>query len=82
MPAQASPTQPDKLGALGLSDIWGASSDDLYGVGAAGTIAHRGKGMPGVEASGVTSKLYGVWGDGAGTVIAVGGDGTVLRREP
>lgn len=70
------------LGSAGLSDIWGASSDDLYGVGAAGIIVHRGKGTPGVEASGVTSYLNGVWGDGAGTVFAVGGDGTVLRREP
>src|SRR6185436_1985100 len=32
------------------------------------------------EDSGTDADLYGVWGDGAGVVVAVGTRGTILRR--
>lgn len=70
------------LGSTGLVALWGASSKDLYGVGAQGTIVHRHDGTPGIEASGVTAFLSGVWGDGKGTVFAAGSEGAVLRRGP
>lgn len=66
-----------------LLDFWAAATGEAFAVGTAGTIVRR---LPGqtwhVEASNTASRLNAVWGDAAnGTVIAVGANGMILRRE-
>ncbi|MCX5748579.1 MAG: hypothetical protein NT062_39525, partial [Proteobacteria bacterium] len=72
--------------------LWGASPTDLYAVGSLGAgngfVWHydgttwSDVALPETlpqDAQGNTAGLFKVWGDGAGTVWVVGGNGTVLR---
>jgi hypothetical protein len=68
--------------ALGrsLNKVWGASADDVYAVGEAGTIWHRKGGTWSLEANPATSNLLTVYGCSATEVYAVGGQ-DVLRSD-
>ena len=57
---------------LSLSKVWGSSSDDIYFVGRAGSIAHyNGSTWTKIE-SGTTVDLLDVWGNTDGTVWTCG----------
>ena len=64
-----------------LYGVWGRSSLDVFAVGDRGTILHFNGGTWTAQASGTVHDLRGVWGDGK-QVLAVGKDGTILRRCP
>jgi hypothetical protein len=74
--------------ALGrsLNKVWGASADDLYAVGEAGTVWHRKAGAWALEATPATSHLLTVFGCSPTDVYAVGGqdvlhsDGTTWTK--
>ncbi len=70
--------QPTKNALYG---IWGRGSLDVYAVGDRGTIVHYYQGSWKAEASGTVHDLRGVFGD-AKEVLAVGKDGTILRKCP
>ncbi len=64
-----------------LEDVWGSSPDDVWAVGAGGTIRH-GTGTASVWSavpSPTTANLHAVWGSGPSDVWAVGNDGAVLH---
>jgi len=63
-----------------INKVWGASADDVYAVGEAGTIWHRKGGAWSLEASPATSNLLTVHGCSAAEVYAVGGQ-DVLRSD-
>lgn len=63
-----------------LLAVWGSGADDLYAVGARGTILHStGHGTWSTESADTLATLRGVWGRGAGDVYAVGDQGVVLH---
>ena len=65
-----------------LEGLWGFGADDVWAVGAQGTIRHwKGDGSEAWEIvpSPVTVNLHGVWGARADDVWAVGDDGVVLH---
>jgi Chitobiase/beta-hexosaminidase C-terminal domain len=64
-----------------LFGIWAnPTTDDVWAVGAGGTILHRTGAGWSSEASPTTGDLYGVWGTSALDVFAVGIGGTILHR--
>jgi hypothetical protein len=69
------------LGAYGLSDVWGSSSNDVFAVGESGTILHYDGNSWNVMSSGTTDDLYGVWGSSWDDVFAVGESGTILHYD-
>jgi photosystem II stability/assembly factor-like uncharacterized protein len=63
-----------------LTGVWGSGKNDVYVVGAAGTILHTADGKTWQPLDAKTSEnLQGVWGSGAKRVFIVGSNGTVLR---
>lgn len=75
-----------KTGGQNLNGIWGSSANDIFAVGAGGTILHCNNGTGGAAAwtamtSGTTEALYGVWGTAANDVYAVGASGTILHYD-
>jgi hypothetical protein len=62
-----------------LFGVWSAASDDVWAVGAAGTILHY-SGTWSIEPSPTTMALRSVWTAGRGWTWAVGEAGTILRR--
>lgn len=72
--ALASPATSD------LYAIWGSGDQDVYAVGASGTILHRGADDSwSVEKAPTSVALYGVWGSGPGDVYLAGDKGTLLH---
>jgi len=62
-----------------LYAVWGTSYDNVYAVGAAGTIIHYdGSAWTKLSVSGVSATLYGIWGSAANNIYAVG-PGTVAH---
>jgi hypothetical protein len=61
-----------------LDAVWGAAADDVWAVGAAGTILHWNGAAWSPSASGTTTELEDVWGSGPADVWAVGA-GVVLH---
>jgi hypothetical protein len=64
---------------LPLYDLWGASRDDVWAVGAAGTIVHWDGRAWSAVASPTQVELRGIWGSAANDVWAVGAAGAILR---
>ena len=64
-----------------LYDIWGTASDNIFAVGANGTILHF-DGDEWTQMSSPTSEfLMGVWGSSADDIWAVGFYGITLHRQ-
>jgi hypothetical protein len=73
-----------------LSDVWGADANNVWAVGASGTI-QKWNGTAwaaqpkwnwtawAVQSSGILNDLYGVWGTDANNVWAVGTSGAILK---
>lgn len=57
-----------------LNGVWGAAADDVWAVGAQGTILHFDGVTWSSVPSGTTSHLHAVWGSGPDDVWAVGGE--------
>lgn len=67
-----------------LHGVWGTAANDVYVVGAGGTVLRYDGAKLSPMASGTQTTLRGVWGSGASAVYAVGGDkqdGVVLRHD-
>jgi hypothetical protein len=64
-----------------LNALWGTAADNIWVVGANGTILHRSAAGWAVMESGTTSTLGGVWGSGPADVYAVGGEGTIVHYD-
>ena len=62
-----------------LYGIWGSAADDIWAVGAGGTILHWTKERWTSEPSPVSTDLKSVWGSGAADIWAVGSGGTILH---
>ncbi|HEX8951368.1 MAG TPA: hypothetical protein VF945_05960 [Polyangia bacterium] len=63
-----------------LFGVWGPNTDDVWVVGAQGTIFHYAGGGCEVQTTGVPSVvLRGVWGRSANDVFVVGDGGTILH---
>jgi hypothetical protein len=62
-----------------LYSVWAADADDVFAVGAGGTILYRHGGTWMVMASGTTANLHAVWGASATDVWVAGSGGVVLR---
>jgi hypothetical protein len=72
---------PDASGTTrDLAGVWGASDDDVWAVGAGGTILHWDGAVWSPVPSGTTADLRGVWGIATRDVWAVGAGGTILHR--
>lgn len=57
--------------------VWGASSSDVFVVGADGTIRHFDGSTWSFQSSSTTNTLHGVWGTSSSDVFAVGTGGTI-----
>ncbi len=68
-----------------LRDVWGASADDVWAVGASGTLLHwRGSSwtlVPNGPDGGIPNELRGVWGSSAHDVWAVGAGGAIVHYD-
>jgi len=65
-----------------LSDVWASGPDDVWAVGAGGTILHwNGNSWTRVD-SGTTGNLTHVWGSGPRDIWVVGRGGIILRYQP
>ncbi len=65
----------------GLFDVWAAAADDIFAVGARGTVLHYdGSGWTRMPTH-CSQLLYGVWGLGPQQVWAVGSQGTILHYD-
>lgn len=62
-----------------LLDIWGITENDVYAVGAEGTIVHYDGQKWQSLYSGTTEPLFGIWGTSADNIYAVGNRGTMLH---
>jgi len=62
-----------------LWDVWGTSADDIFAVGADGTITHNNGNAWSMMESNSASQLRGVWGSSSSNVFAVGSEGTILH---
>lgn len=72
-------TQQNSGTNVALTDVWGATQNNVFAVGSNGTILHyNGLGWT-PQPSGTTKNLYGVWGSGPKDVFAVGINGTILH---
>jgi hypothetical protein len=64
-----------------LNDCWALNDDNVWAVGADGTILHRDvSGVWMASSSGTTQTLSGVWGSPDTPTFAVGNGGTILRH--
>ena len=64
-----------------FSGVWGSSANDVYSVGADGSILHYdGSSWSSMDSS-TGYWLGGVWGSSASDVFAVGGNGTILHYD-
>ncbi|HEX4461117.1 MAG TPA: hypothetical protein VIA18_24220, partial [Polyangia bacterium] len=62
-----------------LNGVWGSAADDIYAVGAGGTILHSaGDGRWTAQPSGTTATLSAIWGDSASDLF-IAGVSIVLR---
>jgi hypothetical protein len=59
--------------------VWGSAANDVWAVGARGTIAHWTGSAWSIARSGTTEDLFGVWGSAANDVWAVGVRGTIVH---
>lgn len=82
-PAPRHPWTVEPSGATAdLFAVWGSSANDLYVVGAGGTILHStGMGDWSQEDSGTSADLLAVWGSGPNDVHAVGWNGVHVKRD-
>lgn len=64
-----------------LSGLWGSAPDDVFSVGAEGSILHFDGERWRAQPSGTTQTLHGVWGSGPTDVLAVGDGGTILHYD-
>jgi hypothetical protein len=63
-----------------IHEIWGSSQNDVYAVGATGTLLHYdGHGWLPMQ-SGESAKFESIWGDIHGRTRIVGGAGGVIYR--
>jgi hypothetical protein len=63
-----------------LNAVWGSSQNDVYAVGATGTLLHYdGHGWLPMQ-SGTSSQFESIWGDVNGRTRIVVGDGGVIYR--
>lgn len=62
-----------------LKAVWGSSSNDVFAVGANGTILHYNGTDWSSMSSDTTNNLNGVWGSSGQYVFAVGDKGTILH---
>lgn len=60
-----------------LYSVWGAAADDVYAVGAAGTVVHYDGSC--TETNETDASLNGIWGSNSGDIYAVGSKGNVLH---
>jgi hypothetical protein len=59
--------------------VWGSVDDDVFAVGASGTVLHyAGTGWSAMTRT-TSNDLRGVWGSSGSDVSAVGEDGTILH---
>lgn len=65
--------------ATRLHGAWAASINDVFAVGASGTIIRRHDGSWSAMQSGSTETLHGIWGASATNVWAVGSNGALLH---
>jgi cysteine-rich repeat protein len=65
---------------VALSSAWASGDNDIYAVGAQGTVLHFDGTSWSTEPSGTTQPLSAVWGSGPSDVFVVGGAGTILHR--
>jgi hypothetical protein len=66
---------------VALYDIWGAGPQDVFAVGANGTIVNYDGLSWSVQPSNTTDHLYSVWGSGGNDVFAVGANGTIVHYD-
>ncbi|MBA4368023.1 MAG: hypothetical protein C0403_10360 [Desulfobacterium sp.] len=64
-----------------LYSIWGNSPENMFAVGASGTILHYNGAAWSKMTSGTTYTLKGVWGSSGNDVYAVGANATVLHYD-
>lgn len=63
----------ESAGSAALASVWGSSANDVYAVGAGGTIVHStGDGKWTAIASGCSDDLHDVWGSSASDIYIVG----------
>ncbi len=62
----------------GLEGVWGTASNDVWAVGAAGTLLHYNGVAWSTVLSGTASNLNSIWGTAANNIFAVGQGGTIL----
>lgn len=76
-------TEVDSQSAVTLESVWGSSANDLWAVGAVGTIRHAAAASTqwDIVASPTRSSLHRVWGSGPNDVWAVGDDATILHYD-
>jgi hypothetical protein len=68
--------------SVSLKGISGTGPNDIYAVGAAGTILHSSDGSTWTaQDSGTTVSLFRIWGSGPSDVYAVGQNGTILHSK-
>ena len=64
-----------------LYGIWGSAFDDVFAVGANGTVLHYNGSEWTLMNSTVTNDLQNVWGSSSTDVFAVGNEGTVIHYD-
>lgn len=62
-----------------LTALWGAADDDIFGVGPAGRIVHRGPLGWAIQPAITDLDFYDVWGEAEDSVWAVGAQGLIMR---
>lgn len=65
-----------------LAGVWGTDANNVWAVGAGGTILKWNGTAWAPESSGTTNSLDGVWGADANNVWAVGHYGAILHKSP
>jgi len=64
-----------------LYGIWGSASDNVFAVGASGTILHYDGSAWSTMTRGTTNNLHGIWGSSSSDVFAIGVGGTILHYD-
>jgi len=62
-----------------LYGVWGTASNNVYAVGASGTILKYNGTSWSSQTSGTTNNLYGIWGTASNNIFAVGASGIILN---
>lgn len=63
-----------------LRAVWGASPQEIYAVGHAGTVLHHDGKTWSVMTTGTDKNLWDLWGSGPADLFIVGSDGVVLHK--